>query len=382
MTETGPTDVRTVPRLSDAQRLAWLRLIRSENVGPVTFRTLLNHYGSAAKALEHIPELSRRGGSKRQIRVCSVVDAEREMVRARQIGAGFVALGEQDYPALLRRIDGPPPLLAVRGETDILNRRGMAIVGSRNASIAGVKMAERLARGLGEKDYVITSGLARGIDTAAHSAALKSGTIAVLAGGVDHIYPPENAPLVEAILQNGGAIVSEMPFGWAPHARDFPRRNRLISGLSLGVVIVEASNRSGALHTARFALEQNREVFAVPGSPLDPRAEGCNRLIRDGAVLVRNADDVIAELGPQQQDLFSPADRAEEPDGPSHALPQEPDDSARARIVNALGVTPVSVDEVIRHTGLPAGMVQIVLLELELAGRLQRHAGQRVSRVM
>ncbi len=375
-------DSGTGIRLTDEQRLAWLRLIRSENVGPATFRTLINHYGSAAEALKRIPELSRRGGSKRRIRICSLDDAEREMALAERLGAGFVALGESAYPPLLRQIDGPPPLLAVRGARDVLSRHGVGIVGSRNCSLAGVKMSERLARDLSADGFVITSGLARGIDSAAHSASLAGGTIAVFAGGLDHIYPPENDTLVEAILDNDGAIVSEMPLGWSPRARDFPRRNRLISGLSLAVVIVEATRRSGALHTARFALEQNREVMAVPGSPLDPRAEGCNRLIREGAVLVRDAGDILAELGSAQRDLFLGKDGAGEPDR-DDALPlQEPTDDARSRVVGALGVTPVAVDELIRHTGLPAGMVQVVLLELELAGRLQRHGGQRVSLVM
>ncbi|PLX36820.1 MAG: DNA-protecting protein DprA [Hyphomicrobiales bacterium] len=380
MTEDPGKATSTGVHLSDAQRLAWLRLIRSENVGPATFRTLLNHYGSAAEALRRIPDLSRRGGSKRTIRICSLQDAEAEMALAERIGARFVALGEPTYPALLRQIDGPPPLIAVRGSTDVLNRAAIAIVGSRNASLAGIKMTERLVHGLSREDLVIVSGLARGIDTAAHKASLATGTVAVLAGGLDHIYPPENEPLLRAIIDAGGAIIGEMPFGWSPRAHDFPRRNRLISGLSLGVVIVEATKRSGSLHTARFALEQNREVFAVPGSPLDPRSEGCNRLIRDGAVLIRDAADISAELSPSQGSLFDPHRGAEEPDRDAGDIsPQEPDDSARTRIADALGPTPTGIDDLIRHTGLPAGMVHVILLELELAGRLERHGGQRVS---
>jgi DNA processing protein len=372
MTAAGGSGVR----LGEDQRRTWLRLIRSENVGPSTFRTLLNHFGSAAAALEALPELSRRGGGRR-IKVATEAEADAELAAARRFGAQFVALGEPEYPRDLRMIDAPPPLVAVIGDADVLTRPAIAVVGSRNASVAGRTMAERLARGIGDGGFVVVSGLARGIDAAAHQAAIETGTVAVLAGGLDRVYPPEHGPLVERIIAAGGAAVSEMPFGWAPRAQDFPRRNRLISGMSLGVVVVEAAQRSGSLHTARFALEQGREVFAVPGSPLDPRAEGCNQLIRDGATLTTAAADVVSALMPVL-DRPPPADRPmSEPSvlGPG----TEPDDAARSGVLTALGPTPVATDAVIRHTGLPAQVVAVILLELELAGRLERHPGGLVS---
>jgi len=367
-------------RLGDDQRRAWLRLIRSENVGPSTFRTLVNHFGSAAAALEALPELSRRGGASRRLRIATEAEADAELVTAERLGARFVAIGEPGYPPVLAEIDAPPPLLAVLGADAALIRPAVAIVGSRNASVAGRMMAERLARGLGDRGLVIVSGLARGIDAAAHEAAIESGTIAVLAGGLDRLYPPEHGPLVERIVAAGGALVSEMPFGWSPRAQDFPRRNRLISGIGLGTVIVEAARRSGSLHTARFALEQGREVFAVPGSPLDPRAEGCNQLLRDGATLTETADDVLAGLGRRIEDPYPPTTPMAEPEV-EMPPPPEPDDDARATVLTALGPTPVAVDAIVRHTRLGASTVMVILLELELAGRLERHPGGLVSRI-
>ena len=365
--------------LTPDQRLAWLRLIRSENVGPSTFRSLINHFGSAQAALEALPDLSRRGGASRAVRIASQGDAEREMDQARQIGARFVALGEPYYPPWLRQGDSPPPLLAVRGEARTLASPAVAIVGARNASVAGRKRAALLARGVGGEDYAVVSGLARGIDSAAHEAALSTGTIAVFAGGLDHVYPPENQPLFEAILARGGCAISEMPIGWEPRARDFPRRNRIIAGLALATVVVEAAERSGSLITARLALEQNREVLAVPGSPLDPRAAGSNRLLKQGARLVTEPRDIIEAIAPMLERL-SPPDQSSglyEPIGDEAAA--EPPESDRDKVYEALGPTPVEVDEIIRFTNLPARTVHIVLLELDLAGRIERHPGQRVS---
>jgi DNA processing protein len=365
-------------RLTDEQRIAWLRLIRSDSVGPVTFRELVNHFGSAAAAIDAIPELSARGG--RTARVASRAEAEREIERTAAAGAQIVAIGEADYPHWLRHVDGAPPLLTIKGSTTLFPEPVVAIVGSRNASLAGAKIARMIAAGLGGAGYVIASGLARGIDAAAHDASLASGTIAVLAGGIDILYPPENAPLADRIVAGGGALVSEMPCGHEPRARDFPRRNRIISGLSLGVIVVEAADRSGSLITARRAAEQGRLVFAVPGSPLDPRAAGTNKLIQDGAKLVMNADDVIAELRPmldRRDDLFPEAGESEA-DGEPIA---DADDSERARILAGLGPTPVEVDDIVRFTGLRPAVVHLVLLELDLAGRLARHPGQRVSLV-
>ena len=363
-------------RLTDEQRIDWLRLIRSENVGPSTFRHLVNHCGSARAALERLPDFARRGGAAGAPGICTREAAEREMKAARSLGIVFVALGEPEYPLRLQMIDGAPPLLAVRGNMAALAHAMVAIVGARNASAAGVKFAERIARELGEAGFGIASGLARGIDAAAHRASLATGTIAALAGGHDKIYPPEHVPLAEAILADG-ALVSEMPLGWQPRGRDFPRRNRLISGLALGVVVIEAARRSGSLITARMALEQGREVFAVPGSPLDPRCEGSNGLLKQGATLVTEASDVTSVLQPI---LGRPVDLpAEEPEAGVAPAAREPGPDERSRIVGLLGPTPVGLDDLVRLSGTSPGVVRTVLLELEIAGRLERHGGGLVS---
>jgi DNA processing protein len=363
-------------KLSPAQRLDWLRLIRSENIGPRTFRALVDHCGSAGAALKALPDLARRGGAGRAVRICPREDAERELAAAARMGVAFLALGEDEYPAQLATIDDAPPLLAVRGRAAALKQPMIAMVGSRNASAAGVKFAEQLARDLGAAGLVVVSGLARGIDAAAHRASVATGTVAVLAGGHDSIYPPEHLPLVEALIENGAAV-SEMPVDYGPRGRDFPRRNRLISGLALGVIVVEAAQKSGSLITGRMALEQNREVFAVPGSPLDPRAAGTNALLKQGAAMVTEAEDVLAVLRPiigHRAALPGPEPRIE--DGPPLS---EPPADARAPIVALLGPTPVSVDDLIRLSGASSTVVQATLLELELAGRLQRQQGGRVA---
>ena len=366
-------------RLSDDQRLAWLRLIRSDNVGPVTFRELVNHFGSAAAALDALPGLARRGG--RAIRVASAEEAERERDAAEAIGARLVAIGEVDYPAWLRAADGAPPLITVRGEARVITAPIVSVVGSRNASVAGRKFAMTIARGLGEAGIVVASGLARGIDAAAHEGALATGTVAVFAGGLDRPYPAENADLAERMLAAGGAHMSEMPMGLEPRARDFPRRNRIISGLAIAVVIVEAAHRSGSLITARAAADQGRPVFAVPGSPLDPRAGGTNRLIRDGATILTEVGDILEEVQPMLGHAPPAPGAVAEGDGDA-ALPDDVDDAVeddRATVVAALGKTPIEVDEIIRFTALKPAVVHLVLLELDLSGRLERHPGQRVS---
>lgn len=361
-------------RLTDRQRLDWLRLARSENVGPRTFRELINIYGSASAALEAVPELSRRGGG-RSIRIASLAEAEREMARAAAFGVSFVAIGERDYPDRLRRIASAPPLIALRGDLACLSRPMIGLVGSRNASIAGIKMAALLARGLGQAGFTTVSGLARGIDAAAHEASLATGTVAVLAGGQDHVYPADNEPLLTRLL-HAGAAVSEMPMGHEPRARDFPRRNRLIAGLSIGVIVVEAAERSGSLITARLALEENREVFAVPGSPLDPRAEGTNRLLKQGATLVTQVDDVLAVLNPI---LARPPDDAALEEDEHDMQEADAGDDGRQRILALLGPVPVTPDDIVRASGLAVAAVRVALLELELAGRLHRDPGGRVS---
>ncbi|MBB3446296.1 DNA-processing protein DprA [Rhizobium sp. BK379] len=365
--------------LTERQRIAWLRLIRSDNVGPATFRDLINHFGSAEAALSMLPELSARGGATRSIRIATEAEAYRELEAVQRFGARFVGIGEPDYPQALRQIDGAPPLLAVKGDLSILNRPAVGIVGSRNASISGAKFAAMIARDCGRAGYTVVSGLARGIDTAAHRASLNTGTIAAMAGGLDQPYPPENVGLLDEIWNGYGLAVSEMPFGWEPRARDFPRRNRLIAGISLGVAVVEAAFRSGSLITARMAGEFGRLVFAVPGSPLDPRCHGTNGLLKDGAMIVTSPDDVVEALAPlAQPDLFS-LSSAEEPKRESGRIVLPPDETDRTLVIDALGPTPVEVDDIIRHTGLSASAVYLVLLELDMAGRLHRHAGGQVS---
>lgn len=360
--------------LTEAERIDRLRLIRSDNVGPRTFRSLVNHFGSPRAALERLPDLARRGGAARSGRICSADEAKAELAASRKFGITWLAPGEDGYPARLAMIDDAPPLLAVRGDTKSLMRPMIAIVGSRNASGAGLKFAGQLARELGEAGFVVISGLARGVDQAAHRTSIESGTIAVLAGGHDCIYPPEHGDLLAAILDNGAAI-SEMPLGHEPRARDFPRRNRLISGAALGVVVVEAAHRSGSLITARMAAEQGREVFAVPGSPLDPRAAGTNDLIKQGATLVTEAADIINAVQPiMERPLMHPAG---EPD--SEPFENDPQGHDRDQITGLLGPAPISIDDLVRMSGASPAIVRTVLLELELAGRLERHGGGLVS---
>lgn len=373
--------------LSDAERLACLRLIRSENVGPVTFRELINHFGGAQNALDALPELSRRGGAGRPIRLCSQADAEKELEAASRTGAVALFTIEPDYPALLARIDAPPPMLYAKGRRELLNVPAIAIVGSRQCSAAGVQLTRRFANELAEAGFKIVSGLARGIDRAAHDASLSRGTVAVLAGGIDWVYPPEHAELQRRIGVEG-CLVTERPPGFNPRERDFPRRNRIIAGLAYGVVIVEAAMRSGTLTTARYANDLGREVFALPGHPLDPRAEGTNRLIKQGATLVTEPSEVVEILRPiVGHETFS-----EPSDEPSFKLPVASDqpeahafaslsgsrqggsDGAvkMAAVLAALGPAPVAVDAIARATGLTVQSVHIALLELDLAGRIER----------
>ncbi|MDQ0504059.1 DNA-processing protein DprA [Xanthobacter agilis] len=357
--------------LSPEQRLDWLRLIRTENVGPRTFRTLINQFGGAAAALEALPTLARRGGRLLPPQTPTRAEAEAEMAALARGKARLVALGEQDYPFALRNLDDAPPLLAVRGRGEVLRGPMVGIVGARNASAAGRTFAQKIARELGADGWVVVSGLARGIDAAAHEASLETGTVGVFAGGLARPYPPENMKLIESVADKG-AIVSEMPLTWEPRARDFPRRNRLVSGMALGVVVVEAAERSGSLITARLAAEQGREVFAVPGSPLDPRAGGTNRLLKQGATLVTDAADIIEVLAPL---LGRPPEsrlEAEQPPADHGPEPAEPAADARARIIELLGPAPTAIDDLVRLSGCAVAEVQIVLLELDLAGRLDR----------
>jgi len=360
------------------ERVAMLRLIRSENVGPITVRQLLDRFGTAEAALAALPDLARRGGRRRPIKIASREEAERELAALKACGAEPLALTDKTYPRALAAIPDAPPVLAVLGHPHLLERRAVAVVGARNASANGRRLAERLAADLGQNGYLVVSGLARGIDTAAHRGALASGTGAVVAGGIDVVYPEENRALYEDIKESG-VVLSEMPPGTEPQARHFPRRNRIISGLSLGVLVVEAAPRSGSLITARLGLEQNREIFAVPGSPLDPRARGCNHLIRQGATLVESVQDVLEVL---ESMIKTPL---EEPDTPDFEpgtprLPTESElEAGRENVLELLGPSPVMVDEVIRQCQLSPAVISLVLLELELAGRLERHPGNRVA---
>jgi DNA processing protein len=370
--------------LSEAERLDWLRLARTDAVGPITFHHLIARYGSAGAAIEALPELSRRGGRRLELKPPAMAEAKRELEALARIGGRIVAACEPDYPAILAMIEDAPPVLSLLGRGDLAARPMVGMVGARNASLNGRRFAHDMARQLGEAGFTVVSGFARGIDTAAHEGAFATGTLAVLAGGIDIVYPPENAGLYERLGQSG-LVVAECALGTQPTARHFPRRNRLISGLSLGTVVIEAALRSGSLITARMAAEQGRQVLAVPGSPLDPRAQGCNRLIRGGATLVESAEHVIEALAPQ---ISVPLLREPSPMMPRpHAatLPAGSDaaetDRARAmaEVLERLSPTPTAVDELLRDCQLSPPVVLTVLLELELAGRIERQPGNRIS---
>ncbi len=365
------------PRIvSAAEKLDRLRLIRSENVGPITFSQLLARFGSARTALAALPDLARRGGAK-GVRVCDKAAAEREMEALAAVGGRFIAIGEDEYPAALAAIDDAPPLLAVCGHPHLLKKPMVAVVGARNASANGRRFAQTIARDLGAASFVVASGFARGIDAAAHEGSLPTGTLAVVAGGIDVVYPEENAALYERIVAEGVAV-AEQPVGTAPRGRHFPKRNRIISGVSMGVLVVEAAQRSGSLITARFALEQGREIFAVPGSPLDPRCKGTNDLIRNGATLTESVDDILQQLrgmlrrpASERRDSVFAVSTAE--------IGERELVGARQKVVESLGPAPVPVDEIVRQCQLSPAAVAVILLELELAGRLQRHPGHQVS---
>lgn len=351
--------------------VARLRLIRTAGVGPVTYRQLIARFGTAEAAIAMLPTLARRGGGSAP-RVADEAQIDREMTATARLGARYLFLGDPDYPALLAELDTAPPALIVRGDVALADAMTIAIVGARNASAAACRFARTLGHALAAEGATVVSGLARGIDTAAHVGAMPR-TIGVIASGIDIVFPPENAALQEEVARTG-LLIAEQPPGTQPLARHFPSRNRIIAGLAVGTVVVEAAPRSGSLITARLATEAGREVMAVPGSPLDPRAQGCNLLIRDGATLIQNAADVLEQVRP----IDARAVRV-----PIHGYgappPADADDADRARIVGLLGPVPVPVDELIRQSGIAPAILQTVLLELELAGRLERHAGGRVS---
>jgi DNA processing protein len=358
---------------ADQDRLDRLRLIRSSNIGPVTYFQLIQRFGTAKAALEAIPHLAARGGGKAPT-LARIEDISREVEAVQRLGARYLFLGQGLYPPLLAEIDTAPPALIVRGDLRLLDRPTVALVGARNASAAACRFARTLASDLAREGVVVISGLARGIDTAAHQGAIAEGTIGVIASGIDISYPPENKDLQEDVATRG-LLIAEQPPGREPLARHFPYRNRIIAGMSLATVVIEAAPKSGSLITARLAAEAGREVLAVPGSPIDPRAQGCNQLIRDGATLIQSAADVLETIrpisGPRVASVTSGF--RGEPAG------EEPDEQGRQAILSLLSPAPVPVDELVRQSLLAPAMVQMILLELELAGRIERHAGGRVS---
>ncbi len=397
-----------VAPLGDEERIACLRLIRSQHIGPASFRHFINTYGGAQNALDALPHLANRSGRKHPLRIPSRATAEAELAAAAKLGATPLFTIEPGFPKPLAWLDPPPPLIYLKGRIELCDRPAVAIVGSRRCSAAGTSLARTFADTLSQNGFVVVSGLARGIDTAAHHAALAGGTIAVIAGGVDSVYPAENADLQHAITEHG-CLITEQPPGFRPRGQDFPRRNRIISGLALGVVIIEAARRSGTLITARMALEQGRSVFAIPGHPMDPRAEGTNKLIQDGAIFTLTAEDVITELAPQiakyadhpphaapSSDTAPHATQthaAPPPSGfsatvqdppsqdpPTTAAPDDTlDHSDRARVTEALTIAPIGIDELARATDLPAQTLQIALLELSLSGAVTFHGRNLVS---
>ena len=354
--------------LSAAERFARLRLARTDRIGPVAFSQLLGRYGSAVRAVEALPDLVRKSGAAALPPSSEAV--ERELAAGDRLGARLLVLGDADYPQMLAELDPAPPVLWTRGRAELLNRPAVAIVGARIASAGGQRIARGLAQQLGQAGHVVVSGMARGIDGAAHEGALPTGTVAVLGGGVDDIYPPEHADLY-ARLVDQGCVVSESPIGARAQARDFPRRNRIISGLSRGVVVVEAEIRSGSLITARLAAEQGRDVFAVPGSPLDPRARGPNELLRQGAILCEGIEDI--------ERAFTTLRTLREPPSDPLAYDGEIEDAFLERVAALLSPTPTPRDEIARAVGAPSAQVAAALLELSLVGRAELLPGGLVS---
>lgn len=356
-----------------------LRLIRSDNVGPITFFNLVRQFGAAKDALEAIPDLAARGGRRKPVLCYTAQDAEREIAQVEKLGARMLRFGDEEYPELLTAIYDPPPVITVLGSPHIWkSRRTLAIVGARNASANGYQFARKLANDAGARSVTVVSGLARGIDTAAHTGSLASGTVAVMASGIDYVYPNENIALYDAIAKQG-AIITEQPVGLAPHARSFPGRNRIISGMSLGTVVVEASLKSGSLITARFALEQDRDVFAVPGSPLDPRCKGTNSLIKQGAAVCESIEDIMPLLVREQR--FSFREQAGSEFDSAAAVKSDAGELSEARLLvqAKLSYSAVSIDELLVQCQLTPNMLSLILLELELAGRLNRLPGHKVA---
>ena len=372
----------TTSAASLREKVEWIRLARSENVGRSTFFRLVKIFGSPRQALQQVSHYAFQGGSKQQIKVYSEIDAAREVENSHKFGAEIVLFCEENYPKLLREIPDPPPLFTAKGRLEFLNRPAIAIVGPRNASFNGVLFAKKIARELGENNFLIVSGMARGIDAAAHDVTVNSGTIAVIAGGINHIYPKENTELYHKICQQG-LVISESPFNAPPKGGNFVQRNRIISGLSLGVVVVEASLRSGSLVTARFGVEQGREIFAVPGSPLDPRCLGTNRLIKQGAKLTENVEDILEEISLLRGN-FEKVTMLQEPEakefiGLSEKLPSDDEiRKIRQKIFTRLSLSPITIEAIIQEMQVPARLVNIAVVQLELADKVEVNYGRVV----
>jgi len=364
--------------LNSAEKLARLRLIRSENIGPVTFSRLMDRFGTAAAALDALPDMAKNGGRKKPLKLCSRAEAEDEAAEIEALGAAMLFKGTPAYPPLLAHIDDAPPVLFARGHVHLLGKKSVALVGSRNASINGRRFAQTMAEALGSAGYLVVSGMARGIDTAAHLGALGTGTAAVMGGGIDVCYPRENQALYDDLVRIG-CVCTEVTAGTQPQARHFPRRNRIISGIARAIVVIEAGAKSGSLITARMALEQGREVFAVPGAPQDPRVKGSNTLIRDGAMLTETADDVIRTLAEMGTGAFNEGRRTMLKTPVSPPPDNRQIDTARDKVMQALDFGPTDIDDIIRDAGGSAQAISVVLLELEIAGRLERQPGNKVS---
>jgi len=376
---------------TDQEKLNWLRLFRTENVGPITFYQLIENYGSAQNALDALPELSKKGGRRKTLNAPTTQSCEQELEQLHQFGGDIICSFEENYPLQLSALDDAPPVLSYMGDLSLTKRDILGVVGARNSSLNGQKFAQHLATELGKEDFVIASGLARGIDTAAHEGSLETGTIAVVAGGLDIVYPRENQQLYEQICDQG-LIIAESPLGMEPIARHFPKRNRIVSGLSAGIIVIEATKRSGSLITARMAAEQGRDIYAVPGYPSDPRAQGPNKLIQDGAMLIQSADDIIQNhkrfggtmLPPSQGNFFEDPTKqsplSQYPLAQNMAQDNAPslNDQIRADILSALSQMPTEINELSRSLHIPITTLQLALLEMELAGRLQRLSGNRV----
>ncbi len=368
-----------ISEISEAERIAALRLFRTENVGPITFYQLVERFGSASEALLALPELSRRGGRKKPLKAPDEKHIMREYKALQKLGGRIITYADKEYPLALSAIDDAPPVISAIGNIELLNKSCLAIVGARNASINGKKFAYKLAAELGAREQIIVSGLARGIDTSAHKGSINTGTIAVLASGIDVVYPEENQELYEEIAEKG-LIIAESALGTKPYAQAFPKRNRIVSGISSGVIIIEATKRSGSLITARFAGEQGRNLFAVPGSPFDPRADGPNHLIREGATLIRNADDIMEILT-----NFSGNILCEPPVNKTNFIPpysekqnEQTTKEVQEQILSHLSFSPILVDELVRACNLNISLVQSSLLELEIAGRIKRLSGNKI----